>query len=474
MDDSSRRSPCWRQAQGAALVLREGDVARRQRCAEGAHIVLIGTSALNSMTMRGMLLHSVLRQSLARHGAKSSYVFVTDATNSSGRDSAMLEAHFDRIGGPSACFVIKYSVAWVGAACRRRGAIVLVDSIDNKRAFSPSGLMSEHYVAMDAIAVQTHAHASLLASWGHTAVVLPHSHGNLGQWSVARGVRPSVRGVGFVVSVRDLLESTRTLAARPLTSMTRMGLVLQDPKNMPSREDMTEIVRACCRANATLYVIGSGKDGLRLKPQNCSDSSDGLALSREHRTHLRSRTCVAHPPAGHHLGIRATALLDNLTTTPLRDETHQRKHYPSAELLEQIDVGIVWRPGHQPGGRLVVQNRPPTRMHWWWSHSIPVIGYPMEAYLDAARRIDYPLSLLNLTNSRQIQSALQRLAPAEERSCLQRASAHGALLSSPSHSSLELLAAICAVADRCGKPARWPASSTRRHTIGGWARSPKS
>ena len=120
---------------------------------------------------------------------------------------------------------------------------------------------------------------------------------------------------------------------------------------------------------------------------------------------------------------------------------------------------------------MVVQNRPPTRMHWWWSHSIPVIGYPMEAYLDAARRIDYPLSLLNLTNSRQIQSALQRLAPAEERSCLQRASAHGALLSSPSHSSLELLAAICAVADRCGKPARWPASSTRRHTIGGWARS---
>ena len=115
-----------------------------------------------------------------------------------------------------------------------------------------------HYAAMDAMLVQTRAHASLLASWGHTAVVLPHSHGeppvltrtpwclrtgllravrtwgtwqlvchgtyvvrcvpasgvpyvpravwcttgNLQHWSVAGDVRPSVRGVGFVVSVR--------------------------------------------------------------------------------------------------------------------------------------------------------------------------------------------------------------------------------------------------------------------------------
>ena len=34
-----------------------------------------------------------------------------------------------------------------------------------------------------------------------------------------------------------------------------------------------------------------------------------------------------------------------------------------------------------PGGPLAVQNRPPTRMHWWWSHAIPVIGYPTEVQL---------------------------------------------------------------------------------------------
>ena len=135
----------------------------------------------------------------------------------------------------------------------------------------------------------------------------------------------------------------------------------------------------------------------------------------------------------------------------LKDETNQRKHYSSDELLQRIDVGIVWQSDRQKGGALAVQNRPPTRMHWWWSHAIPVIGYPTEAYLDAARRIGYPSELLNLTGSRQIQNALQRLAPPEERRCLQSASSHGALISSPTYSSFELLAAICTVAMRCGK-----------------------
>ena len=185
-------------------MLSESDVARRQRCAEGARVVFIGTSGLGSMVMRGKMMHSVLQQTFSEHGVKSSYVLVSDPTNSTaggGRDSAMLEGHFDQIGDPSACIVLKYSVAWVGAACRRRGAIVLVDNIDNHRAFNRVTLTHEHYAAMDAILVQTRAHASLLAAWGHTAVVLPHSHGNLQRWSVASGVRPSIRGVGFVLSV---------------------------------------------------------------------------------------------------------------------------------------------------------------------------------------------------------------------------------------------------------------------------------
>ena len=218
-------------------MLSESDVARRRRCSEGARVVFIGTSGLGSMVMRGKLMHSVLEQTFSQHGVKSSYIMVSDPTNSTeggGRDSAALEGHFEQIGGPSACVILKYSVAWVGAACRRRGAIVLVDSIDNYRAFKRGTLVNEHYAAMDAILVQTRtprahprpdpnpcpnpntntnanpsqnpnpsenpnpdpnpsrpgAHASLLASWGHSAVVVPHSHGNLQHWSVARGVRP--------------------------------------------------------------------------------------------------------------------------------------------------------------------------------------------------------------------------------------------------------------------------------------------
>ena len=208
-------------------MLSESDVARRQRCSAGARVVFIGTSGLGSMVMRGKLMHSVLEQTFSQHGVKSSYIMVNDPTNSTaggGRDSAALEGHFEQIGGPSACVILKYSVAWVGAACRRRGAIVLVDNIDNYRAFKRGTLSNEHYAAMDAILVQTRtprahprpdpnpcpipntnvnlntnssaspnrpgAHASLLASWGHTAVVVPHSHGNLQHWSVARGVRP--------------------------------------------------------------------------------------------------------------------------------------------------------------------------------------------------------------------------------------------------------------------------------------------
>ena len=181
-----RASTCWRQSPGAAIVLSESDVARRRRCTEGARVVFIGTSGLGSMVMRGKLMHSVLEQTFSEHGVKSSYVSVSDPTNSTaggGRDSAMLEGHFDQIGGPSACIVLKYSVvshaglepidlqtlgssathacepclgqAWVGAACRRRGAIVLVDSIDNYRAFKRGTLTNEHYAAMDAILVQT-------------------------------------------------------------------------------------------------------------------------------------------------------------------------------------------------------------------------------------------------------------------------------------------------------------------------------
>lgn len=429
------RSTC-RTPHAAGLVISpsEADVARH-RCALGAHVVFIGTSGLKSMVMRGTLMVSVLNQTFARHGVRASYVLIHSPTNTSS-ESRMIESHFDRVGGPAACVIIKYSVAWVGAACRRRGAVVLVDSIDNHRAFSKSTLANEHYAAMDAIIVQTQVHASMVASWGQHAVVQPHPHGNLGAWSVASGTRPRLRGVGFVMA---------------------------DTKNMPTRDDLRIILRGVCRANASLYMISSKSDGLHIRPygKNCSDSA--WYELEPNTTQVQSRRSAAPFPSSFRLpvcssgpggsGLHAAAPWGaRHLAGPIVDSTHQRRYYESSELLERIDVGLVWRPGHQQGGPLAIANRPPTRMHWWWSHRLPVIGYPMEAYLDAARRVKYPTELLNLTAAEHIEKALLLIAAAEDRACLQRTAAHGARVSSPWHAGLELLVAICSLAERCGRP----------------------
>ena len=408
------------------ISLREQDVFQRSRCAAGTHIVFIGTSGLGSMVMRGQLTQSVLNQSFARHGAQSSYIVVNSPHNTSSM-SNMIEGHFDSIGAPSACVIIKYSVAWVGAACRRRGALVLVDSIDNHRAYSQATLNNEHYAAMDAVIVQTEAHAAMLASWGHLAVVLPHPHGNLGEWGVAGEVRPQLRGVGFVAA---------------------------DQRNMPTREDMNIILRACCRANVTLYHVSSRTSGLGIKPytnHNCSEVIRPDVIKGTGESFPASATCAMRqgenraPPS-------FAATLSSVDTLQIRDPTGQRRYYDSTQLLSLVDVGLVWRPGHQQGGNIAISNRPPTRLHWWWSHGIPAIGYPMNAYVDAAKRADYPNWLLNLTSAEHIEGALRSLRPPEERSCLQRIARRGAHLSSPWYSSIELLAAICAIGERCGQP----------------------
>ena len=70
------------------------------------------------MVMRGKLMHSVLNQTYAQHGVSSSFIYVTAPYNNS-EASAALEGHFDRIGGPSACIVLKYAIKWVAEACRQ-------------------------------------------------------------------------------------------------------------------------------------------------------------------------------------------------------------------------------------------------------------------------------------------------------------------------------------------------------------------
>lgn len=412
------------------VLLTERDVEQQHRCAAGAHIVFIGTSGLGSMVMRGQLTHSVLNQSIARHGARSSYFSISNPANST-KEWKMVTNHFQQFGPPSACVIIKYSVAWVGAACRSYGALVLVDCIDNHRAYTASNLHNVHYEAMDAIVVQTSAHAAMVASLGRLAVVLPHPHGNLGSWGVANEVRHRVRNLGFVSA---------------------------DARNMPTGEDMRLFRRACCRMNVTLYMLSSKSSGLGMRPValNCSNMATQPSSAPWQPHQNSSLSCLtrhAESAAARRSSIGfAAELRTGYSSSQIQDPTRQRRYYDTPEMLDLIDVGLVWKPGHQQGGQIAVLNRPPTRLHWWWSHGLPVIGYPMIGYVDAAQRAGYPSGLLNVTSSDQLEAALAAIAPARERSCLQRAARRGASLSSPWYASVELLAAICAVGERCRQP----------------------
>lgn len=297
----------------------------------------------------------VLNQSLARHGAQTSYILVNAPANTT-KHSQLIEAHFDSIGGPSACVILKYPVAWIASACRRRGAVVVGDSIDNHRAFSKATFANEHYAAMDAMIVQTEWHAAEIAAWGYTAIVLPHAHGNLGSWSMATTTRRRLRGVGFVMS---------------------------DSKNMPTRDDMRSILRGCCHANTTLYVINSQSDGLRIHPyaHNCSDTewfgenatATADALHRRSGGHrpssalsrggaeigdiesLRLPTACSADGAFNEVSSRgashggdgggsAAAAIIAAGVEDVQDSTRQRRYYESEALLKLIDVRVPrWR-----------------------------------------------------------------------------------------------------------------------------------
>jgi len=138
----------------------------------------------------------------------------------------------------------------------------------------------------------------------------------------------------------------------------------------------------------------------------------------------------------------------------LTDTTGQRQYYVAEHLHGLIDVALVWKPGHQQGNAAAVNNRPPTRLNWWFSHGLPAIGYPMVAYLEASHRANYPTQLLNLTRAVHVQHALCSLGQLSVRHCLRERALHGAAISSPQYSARELVAALCVVAQRCAPGGR--------------------
>ena len=112
-------------------------------------------------------------------------------------------------------------------------------------------------------------------------------------------------------------------------------------------------------------------------------------------------------------------------------------------MLERVDVGLCWRPGGRADDPWAVANRDGTRMAWWWSHGIPVIGYPMIAFGELAARVGYPRSLVNVTTADDLTRALCQIASPAQRSCLAEVSRAAGVRTSPQVSGQEFRNMIC-------------------------------
>jgi len=150
----------------------------------------------------------------------------------------------------------------------------------------------------------------------------------------------------------------------------------------------------------------------------------------------------------------ATRLPSSRPALPtLLDYTQQARYYDSnatKRIRDLIDVAVVW-PSKRRFGSMPDSNRPPTRFHYWLALGIPVIGYPMNSYVEAARRLNYPVELVSLRTEEQLLSGFCALASAERRACLQQTVIPtAAQLSSPLNSALQLLAISCKVASHRG------------------------
>ena len=479
------------------IELEPATVHARRRCAHGTHIVFVASNGLASTIMRGSLTVSVLNQSRDIHGVRATMCGPPC-------DAALLARHLQLHGPASACIVIKYATRQVHDYCRSQNMIVALDNVDNYRAFDVRELIGEHYQTVDALLVQTRQHAEWVGRRGGLrGVVMPHPHGNLNGWSLRHnGVRPHIREVGLVVgdAWRNMptKEETVLLAAACCASNASLRLVF----SLPNRRISTTRVscpdaegRATCLSpscpNATdmgrlerllqldgrmqgssprrigryesdlggLVPGGSGHGGsgeswcarlgarlAALDTPHAVSIAVPIACDAADASEETSELPTAAQPSGRQAWHWPGVALD--------DVTGQQKYYESTVVRDQVDVALLWRPGNQLGGSLAVANRPPTRLAWWWSHGVPTVGYPMVAYVEAARRVGYPVQLLNLTRPPDVLRALCAISEASTRHCLHTRAIHGAALMSPQASSLTLIAALCSIAEQCAPSGR--------------------
>ena len=175
-----------------AIDLLASTVLARRRCAADAHIVFISNAQLASGIMRGELPRSVLQQTIASHGVRATLCGPPC-------NATRLSRHLMQHGEAVACVMIKYADPPVHAFCRSRGAVVILDNVDNYRAFEHKHANGTQYQTTDAVLVQTRWHAEWLArKYALRAIVLPHPHGNLNAWNVMPRVRPRAAGLGLL------------------------------------------------------------------------------------------------------------------------------------------------------------------------------------------------------------------------------------------------------------------------------------
>jgi hypothetical protein len=467
----SRRCP------GARVIdLPATTVLKRQRCAAGAHVVFVSYSPMGSSVMRGELPRSVLQQTFASHGVRATLCGPPC-------NATRLAEHFAEHGDASACVLIKYADPPTQRFCRARGALVVLDNVDNHRAYMKDHLREEGYWSADAIAVQTYSHADWLARhFGLRSIVLPHPHGNLNGWGIPHSnVRPRPQNIGFLVgdawrnsprkeegealsAVICALNLTltyvysapmrRILARRyPCPNVTHSAYLLRTTYGREARErrgrargDAGERP-AWLRMEEPRSLLREFERSARL---SC-ESSDGLA--RQQRAAQLCQRGRDHHPDG---GAVAVAGMENANHAALRagfiDHTSQRIHYEVSGLHSAgsaVDIGLLWLPGNQHGTKHAVINRPPTRMEWWWSHGVPTFGWPMNSYVEGARRVGYPQELLNLSRILDLPDALCELQLRSTRACLREVALRGARLTSPQYSAHELLVALCELAEAC-------------------------
>ena len=407
-----------------------------EHCADRAHVVFVPIKPAGSVAMRGIMPLSILNSTRGQlHRARVSYVTFAKTPTGSSSPEDRLEHHFSTYGRPSACVLIKEHLISAAKTCRRHGALVLLDCIDNDRC-SSAHLTHDFKKYYHAVIVQTLFHAEWLAARGVRPLVQPHPHGDHKRRWVAHPMRDRLLSV---------------------------GLVFGDANNLPDERGFEAICSACARANVTLYLIESPSSSTLRRPRlgckpamirpsasplscthgDASDDEGTLPTQPEERC---SELLAGNRSTTEHAG--AFRYRGNLT-----DVTGQHRFYDSAvnqRLKDLIDVGLLWPPGHRKDSSMAVANRPGTRMHWWWAQSIPVIAYPMPAYTEASQRINYPSSLVDLTTQADIERALCTIASRRSRTCLQRAVIRGAFLTSPLHAALELLTTVCVAADAAG------------------------